>query len=146
MNPEVGSIMGYFYGLFPVKVYTEKVPENFAVPSMYFPEPFSFDGNDTNSTFLKTYSLGVKLFHQTSQRAHAEAERIADAVRMKRSIIPLINQDGTLTGDYVRIRRIETRIIDDGVAVIQLTWDSRYHYEKDKYIPLCDIVVKVGVN
>ncbi|WP_035502433.1 DUF6838 family protein [Parageobacillus thermoglucosidasius] len=146
MNPEVASIMSYFYKLFPCKVYTKEVPENFAVPSMYFPEPFSFDSNDTTSTFKKTYNLSVKLFHKDSQKASDEAERIADAIRTKRNLIPLLKPDGAETGDYIRISRIETRIADSGVAIIQLTWDSRYYYEKEQYTPLQDVGVDSGVK
>jgi len=138
--------MSYFYKLFPCKVYTKEVPENFAVPCLYFPEPFSFDSNDTTSTFKKTYNLSVKLFHQDSKQANFEAERIADAVREKRNIIPIVDINGAEIGDYVRIIRIETRIADNGVAIIQLTWDSRYFYEQEQYTPLQDVGVNSGVK
>lgn len=145
MNQEVGSIMSRFYSIFPVKVYTKEVPENFVVPSMYFPEPFSFDGNDTTSTFMKTYNLVVKLFHTDSQQANSEAERIADTLRRKRMLIPLIEQDGTPTGEYLRISRIDTRIVD-GVAFITINWNSRYHYERDDYIALENFKFDNGVK
>jgi hypothetical protein len=146
MNQEVGSIMSCFYKLFPVKVYDKPVPEGFQTPSMYFPEPFSFDSPDTVSTFKKTFSLSVKLFHKDSQKASDEAERIADAIRAKRNLIPLLKSDGSETGDYIRINRIETRIADSGVAIIQLTWDSRYFYEKEQYTPLQNVGVDSGVK
>lgn len=137
--------MGFFYKVFPVTVYTEEVPQNFAVPSLYFPEPFTFDGNDTNTTFEKTYSLSVKLFHKDSQQAHTEAENIADAVRRKRSVIPLLNLDGSVTGDYIRINRIETRITD-GVASIVVNWNSRYHYDREEYKAAEKFEFKYGVK
>ncbi|MEK4030697.1 phage portal protein [Pseudobacillus sp. FSL P4-0506] len=146
MNPEAASIMAYFYKLFPCKVYTKEVPESFAVPSMYFPPPFALNGNDTLSTFLKTYSLPVKLFHEDSQQANNEAERIADAVNSKKGLIPLVDKTGAVTGEYVRINRAETRIADTGVAIIHLTWDSRYFYEKEEYTPLQNIGVDSGVK
>ncbi len=31
MNQEVGSIMGYLYKLYPVQVYEEEIPQDFAV-------------------------------------------------------------------------------------------------------------------
>lgn len=130
--------MAFFYKEFPVKVYAKEVPENFAVPSLYFPTPFTFDSNDTNQTFLKTYSLSVKLFHTDAQQAFAEAERIADTVRRKRMVIPLINPDGGATGRFMRISRIEERVTD-GVGSIVLTWDGRYHYAQEDYIPLENI-------
>ncbi len=52
----------------------------------------------------------MKLFHHDSQQAHDHAERIADAVREARHIIPLIDRSGKDTGDSLRISRIETRI------------------------------------
>jgi len=90
--------------------------------------------------------LSVKLFHQDSKQANFEAERIADAVREKRNIIPIVDINGAEIGDYVRIIRIETRIADNGVAIIQLTWDSRYFYEQEQYTPLQDVGVNSGVK
>ncbi|WP_404407731.1 phage portal protein [Jeotgalibacillus malaysiensis] len=131
MNVEVGSIMNRFYSLFPCKVYTEEVPEDFEIPSMYFPEPFSFGGGDTNMTFLKTYSLNIKLFHQTKQKAYSEAEKIATAIERARSVVPMVDPAGVLTGEYLRIGRIEVRGSGPGVATIVVNWDSRYHYDRD---------------
>jgi hypothetical protein len=122
--------MARFYNLFPVAVYTREVPINFETPSMYFPAPFSFDGNDTTQTFLKTYNLSVKLFHKDSQQANNEAESIADRIRSSRSVIPIVDENGSETGDFIRFNKIETRIGDKGVANIILDWDSRYHYER----------------
>ncbi|MED4715342.1 phage tail terminator family protein [Bacillus badius] len=146
MNPEVASIMSYFYKLFPCKIYTKEVPESFVVPSMYFPPPFTFNNNDTLATFAKTYNLSVKLFHKDSQQANFEAERIADIVNSKKGLIPLVDKTGAVTGEYVRISRIENRIADSGVAIIQVTWDSRYFYEKEDHNPLENIEMDSGVK
>lgn len=146
MNPEIASIMNFFYKIFPCKVYTKEVPENFVVPSMYFPPPFSFNSNDSLSTFRKTYSLSIKLFHKDSQQAYQEAERIADTVHQKRDIIPIIDINGNETGDFLQIRNIETRELESGVAAIQVNWDSRYFYEKEPYTPLQSVDVESGVK
>lgn len=131
MNPEIGSIMNYFYKLFPVKVYEKEVPKDFKVPSMYFPAPITFDENDTNMTFAKVYSLSVKLFHKDSISANEKAELIADEIRTNKSIIPMVDHEGVPTGDYIRISRIETRIGDSGVATIVLQWESIYRYNRE---------------
>ncbi|MGJ9460117.1 phage portal protein [Oceanobacillus sp. CF4.6] len=133
MNPEVGSVMSYFHKLFPVVVYTKEVPINFERPSLYFPTPFTFDGNDTTNTFVKTYNLTVKLFHQDSQLADSKAELIADAVRSNRSVIPIVDTKGVETGDFIRFGRIETRIGDKGVATIIMEWTSRYYFEEPEW-------------
>lgn len=131
--------MGFFYKVFPVKIYELEVPQNFEVPSIYFPPPRVFDGNDTNQTYVKTYSLSVKLFHRDSKQAYKEAETISDAINSNRNIVPLLDPDGSKTGDYLRISRVEVRIADSGVATIALTWDSRYFYERETWPSIKDV-------
>lgn len=130
--------MGYFYKIYPCKIYESEVPENFQVPSMYFPPPFSFDGNDTNMTFAKTYNLSIKLFAKDAHTANDAAELIADNIRSKRKVIPLINHDGTFANDYLRIDRIETRI-SDGFALIIVNWTSRYFYKRETWPSIKDV-------
>lgn len=146
MNDEVGSVMNFFYDLFPCKVYTLEVPEKFVVPSMYYPPPLVFDSNDTNMTYMKTYSLPVKLFHRDSQKAIDKADMLADALRRKKGVIPLVDVEGKHTGHYIRMTRIETRLSESGVAIITLNWDSRYFYEREEYAPLENIDIDSGVK
>jgi len=146
LNPEIGSIMGFFHKLFPVKMYELEVPTDFEKPSLYFPPPHVFDGNDTNQTYMKTYNLLVKLFHHDSKQAYKEAEGISDAINSNRNVIPLLNEDGSKTGDFVRFSRIEVRIADSGVATIVLTWDSRYYYEKAEWKSLEYVQIQSGVK
>jgi hypothetical protein len=114
-------------------VYVNRVPEKFKIPSIYFPPPIVVDGNDTVSTFRKTYLLQVKVFHVNSQEAVEKAEEIADTIRAGRHLIPILNRDGRITDDYIRIRRAEVRQIGDDVALFSLTWDSRYKYDRTVY-------------
>lgn len=138
--------MRFFHDLLPVKVYTLSVPQDFKRPSMYFPTPTSFDSSDTVSTFLKTYTLNVNIFHDDSQQAYSAAERIADVVRAKRSVIPLINRDGHPEDGKLRISSIETRVGEMGVATIALQWDSRYNYERDPVPSVEDFQIDSGVK
>lgn len=146
LNDEVGSIMNFFYRVFPVQIYDREIPIQIKTPSLYFPPPSVVDGNDTVSTYMKTYSLNVKLFHKDSQQAHDEAEKIAEAVRERRSTIPLVDTEGTETGESLRINRIESRISDKGVAVLVVQWNSRYWYKRDEKPSLQDFDFTSGVK
>ncbi|PSA91487.1 phage portal protein [Bacillus atrophaeus] len=145
MNSEVGSIMGYLYNLYPVQVYEEEIPQDFAVPSLYFPPASTADGPDTVSTFQKVYVLNVKLFHKNAQKAHTEAERIADVLRSKRGLIPLLEESGEDTGDFIRLSRIETRVTDDYASIV-LNWTGRYWYEREEKPTLNDFDFTSGVK
>lgn len=145
MNQEVGAIMNYCYKQFPVKVYVKEIPEQFQIPSMYFPAAWVNTRNDTVSTFLKTYTLHIKVFHKDSGQAHDAAESIVDALSADRNIIQMISGDGELLEQYIRIKRAETRIADQGVATIVLTWDSSYWYNREEQPSLDDINFSDGV-
>ncbi|MEK4388190.1 DUF6838 family protein [Bacillus sp. FSL M7-1004] len=145
MNQEVGSIMGYLYKLYPVQVYEKEIPQDFVVPSLYIPLASTVDGVDTVSTFQKSYVLNVKLFHKNAQEAHNEAERIADALRSKRGLIPLIRESGEDTGDFIRLSRIETRVSDNYASIV-LNWTSRYWYEREQHPSLENFDFTSGVK
>ncbi|MBV7321644.1 phage tail terminator family protein [Bacillus halotolerans] len=145
MNQEVGSIMGYLYKLYPVQVYEKEIPQDFVVPSLYIPPASTVDGVDTVSTFQKSYVLNVKLFHKNAQEAHNEAERIADTLRSKRGLIPLIRESGEDTGGVIRLSRIETRISDDYASIV-LNWTSRYWYEREQHPSLENFEFTSGVK
>ncbi|MEC1262508.1 phage portal protein [Bacillus swezeyi] len=146
MNDETGSVMNFFYQIFPAVCYEKEIPDHFQIPSLYFPPPSVFDENDTVSTFKKVFSLNVKLFHHDSQKAHDHAERIADAVRQVRHAIPLVDQSGADTGESLRISRIETRIGDAGTASIIVQWNSRYWYKREAQPSLETIDFTNGVK
>ncbi|MDL9995501.1 phage portal protein [Bacillus stercoris] len=146
MNSETGSIMAFLYSQWSVPIYERELPDHFQVPSLYVPSPSVFEETDTVSTFKKTYSLNVKLFHHDSVQALDEADRLADAIREARNMVPLLSESGEKTGDMVRITRIETRVGDRGEAVMVIRWSSRYYYHKTEQPVLQDIDMNSGVK
>ncbi|MFP7232024.1 phage portal protein [Bacillus subtilis] len=146
MNSETGSIMAFLYSRWPVLIYERELPDHFQIPSLYVPSPSVFEETDTVSTFKKTYSLNVKLFHLDSVQALDEADRLADAIREARNMVPLLSESGEKTGDKIRISRIETRVGDRGEAVMVIRWSSRYYYHKTKQPVLQGIDMNSGVK
>ena len=146
IHPEVASIGNYLYDLHQVDVFWQESQQGFGSKAIYVPQPTTIDSSDTLSSFKKSYNLGVKIFDETSSLAFYHADRLADEIRMKRGIIPLLGVGGSETGDYVRIKSIEARKSEMGVAVLQITWDSRYLYERPSYISLEEVEFKSEVR
>src|SRR6185312_10484985 len=138
MEKEIGSIMKYVYDMYPHHVYTEKVPQDFEVPSLYFPPPISFSTPFTSHSFEKDYTLNIKLFNESEQTAFAKAEAIADSIRKGRYCVPIVNEDGTPAKLVLIMNEIDTRMADSGlvvmgVAQLTLNWKSRYAFEFPTY-------------
>ena len=132
LQDEIGSIMNFCYNQNPVKVYTNRIPQNMVIPSMYFPVPIVISAGDTITTYRNSYHLFVKVFAVSSQQAHLAAHSIAETLRQRRCVIPVIALDGTYTGKYMKLNPdIQTKELDDGVAQLTLKWHSRYPYERD---------------
>lgn len=134
LQDEIGSIMKYCHTLNPVKIYSDRIPQNMVIPSMYFPVPLVSSSGDTFSTYRNSYQLFVKVFSGTSPEAHDKAHIIAEGIRRAKCIIPVISAAGPSTGKYMRLNTdIQTKELDDGVAQVALKWDSRYLYDREVY-------------
>ncbi|BBP91857.1 phage-like element PBSX protein XkdJ [Bacillus safensis] len=148
MNQEVGAIMHYIYTHFPVTMYDRLLPERFQVPSVYVP-PVTVISDQWSRYGLYLYEIlfaaSESLFILIQKKTHDAAESIVDALLADRQIIQMMSEDGEVLDDYVRIKRVETRMIDQGVAAIVLTWDSSYWYNRDKQASLEDINFSDGV-
>lgn len=144
---ELKSIMRFFHERFSVaELHTGRLKQGFKEPCLYFPYPFSFDSPDTLSTFMVSYSMQVKLFHHSDEEANQKAEKIADDIRRQRNLIPLYSKVGNFAGAFVRINRVEVRETDNGVCGITLTWDSRYHYDREEFEKMGELFLNTEVK
>lgn len=135
---EVGSIMAHFYQQYPNQVYTERMPQDFVIPSMYLTPPITFGEDFTSHSYQKDYSLTVKLFHESEQGAFAEAESIADSIRKARYVVPIRSEENVPTGRFIIVKGVEVRMVDSGsvimgVAQVTVNWKSRYNYDFPVY-------------
>lgn len=141
---EISSIARFCYDRYPVKIYFDRIPQSMVIPCMYFPGPIIVSASDSLYAYLNVYQLFIKIFTVKTQDAYRQAHSIAEAFRAARGIIPIINQDGSLSGDFMQINLdVETKPLDEGVAQLSLKWKSRYWYDREEY-PLMGSLKIVG--
>lgn len=132
IQDEISSIAKFCYDKNPVKLYFDRISQNMVIPCMYFPEPVIVSSADTIGAYLNIYQLFIKVFDLKTQDAHRIAHTIAEAIRKARGVIPVINPNGTNSGEFMQINMdIETKPLDEGVAQLSLKWKSRYWYERE---------------
>lgn len=128
MDQEIGSVMAYSYlKIQPLKIYSKSVPEDFVVPSIYFPKPVITESHETLNAFSKTYTVYMKVFYPTKEEAVDKANELMHSILVNRYKIPLINEDGSFANTYLRVMKIEVKELE-GAAQIAITWESRYEY------------------
>jgi hypothetical protein len=90
--------------------------------------PRTLDNLFTKQGYEVTYLLSVKVFNKSSAEALFRAEQIANSLRKNKRSIPLLNEDGSFTGNTILLEKVECDIVDDKVAAIHLQWNSYYPY------------------
>lgn len=113
--------------------YYNEVKENFVVPSIYFPSPEINSDGETFNTYRLGYTWRVKLFHKTTEDAYAMALKALTAIRAARNLVPLIGEDGSETGELLRIEDPEIKKLDSGVYQLVISWDSRRPYNDPEF-------------
>lgn len=146
MHQEISSIREYCSVKWPVKVYTKPLPTNYEVPCMYFQPPVITDEKDTASTFSKTYTLSIHIIHSDSEQAVTKADEIADSIRVERFLIPLLDSNGSPSGDYIRIQGMEIKELDEVTGNLTINWSSRYHYNRDLYYKMINLYLEEVVK
>lgn len=128
LNPEIGSIIKCFNDVNKVKVYIDTVPQDFIIPSMYFPKPLTDGDIDSFSSYTNDYQMFVKIFETDSIKSYETAESIMEHIKKARYIIPIYNADGTKSNNFLRIDKLISREIESGVRQIEVRWRSRRRF------------------
>ena len=134
LQDEIGSILRFCYDINPVKIYTDRIPQDMAIPCMYFPAPMVISAVDTITGYRNTYQLFAKVFDKKTQQAHVKAHEIAEKIRASRGIIPVIGFNGDPSEEYMQVNLgLQTKVIDDGVVQLALKWDSQYPFIREEF-------------
>lgn len=114
------------------KPYYRNMPENFAVPSVYFPCPDVIGGNDTFSTYRADYTIFINFFHSSTELAYELALPVLHKINEARRIIPVFDKAGKNTGKFVRIKNAELKKADECAYQMQIDWICRRPYSREE--------------
>lgn len=104
--------------------YYWNVPQDFVLPSIYFPVPEIMSFGETLNSYKLEYTWHIKCFAKTNQAAYNMALRAAFAIKGSRNLIPLIDVNGEPEGKGFRLQDPSLRQIDEGVSQITIKWNS----------------------
>ncbi|MDD3029765.1 MAG: hypothetical protein PHS57_05755 [Alphaproteobacteria bacterium] len=125
--------------------YYWNVPQDFVIPSVYFPVPEITTYGDTFTSYRFEYMWYIKCFAKTANDAHAMGLAVVSAIKEHRNIVPLIDEDGALTGKGFRLLDPSARAIEDGVCQITIRWNSPRPYY-DVLHPSAELMQKYTIK
>ena len=102
IDQEIASIIHFILGAAKgVSPYYFNMPQDFAIPSFFFPPPEFEAFGDTLQSFRFDYSWTIPVFAYDNSRAHAIAANVAHTLETYRRVVPLIGADGKIGRAHV---------------------------------------------
>lgn len=147
MEQEPASVARFVLGAVPgLTPYYEKIPEDFIVPSVYFPKPVFTSRGDTLSGYALEYDWTLTFFASTDEEAQENATKALNALCYKRRLVPLIDEAGeAVEGRGVRLGDPELRRADSGAYQLFLRWTSRRGYEVTEKTPAREVHININL-
>lgn len=114
--------------------YFDYIPEDFIIPSLYFPVPLTDSRQVTLSSFRVTLALDCWFLDKTDWEANARAVAVRDQMIMDRLIIPIISPKEEETGKGFRIDQPEIQQIDEGTVKLSFEIKTYLRPEEEKQL------------
>lgn len=113
------------------KEYYHNVPENFIVPSVFFPSPEVSLLPDTLNSYGAEYVMYVNFFHCSTEDAYALALPVFHKINAVRKLLPIFDDTGKRLKEEVRIKEMRLKKADECAYELMLEWVSRHPYEQN---------------
>lgn len=144
LEAEVASIAKKLCDISGIQnLYFDEVREGFKRPSFYFPPVEQTAIGDTLTSFAYDNAMFVKVFDKTTKEAMRMAEMVTHAVSLGRNIIPIMSQDGELTGKVFRIKDLSYKSVEIGVAQLYIRWKSTYAFAEGSHNKAAKMVFNI---
>ncbi len=102
--------------------YENNVPENFAVPSLYFPPAEQASSGSALNSYQLKYSVYAKVFALTRREAGELAGKIVKGIMDRQCRLPVFREDGTDSGMILKLDPPTSWVVDEGMAQVTLTY------------------------
>lgn len=105
------------------QLYFDEIPENFYVPSVYFQIPYSAGRKATLSSYCTTMTMNIWFMAHLDWDAQAVAASMRDEIMLHDCQVPIVDEDGKVTGKALRVTPPTTRKVDEGIVQLSLSFD-----------------------
>lgn len=122
--------------------YFDDIPENYIVPSLYFPVPRTSSKKVTFQTYLTKVYMETQFMASTDWLAQREAENVRDDLILDNCCVDIMNKDGTLAGWACRISEPETSRVSAGI--VRLSFQIMNYFSKEEEIS--DKINKINIS
>ena len=114
------------------QLYFDEIPENFYVPSVYFQIPYSSGRKATLSSYCTTMTMNIWFMAHFDWDAQVVAASMRDEIMLNDCQVPIVDEDGKVTGKALRVTPPTTRKVDEGIVQLSLSFDVYFQPEAQR--------------
>lgn len=103
-----------------VHPYFEEIPEQYYVPSVYFPVPYAEGRKVTLQSYRNTITFDIRILAGTDWDAESRAASLRDALMLDGLAIPVYDKTGAPTGKSLRIQEPYQRRYGDRTVILTI--------------------------
>lgn len=130
LEQEIAAIDYLICSVVPVKSYFGAMPEDVQFPCVFYPFP-EFTGEGFSlSTYVADFALYVKFMDRDTAAAYQMAAKVLQKIMAGQNKIPLVDEQGKVTGKCFRIGYLDLKQIEEGVYQLKLSWKRYTPYQK----------------
>ena len=101
--------------------YFEDIPEEFYVPSVYFPVPYIEGSKVTLDSYRNTITFEARIMAATDWDAESRAASLRDLLMLENLHIPIYDVNGQDTGKTLRVLEPYQRRIERGIVLLSFS-------------------------
>lgn len=109
-------------------LYFDDMPENFCVPSVYFPVPRTVGKKVTFDTYLMTIYFEAWFMANTDWQAEGAAAVVRESLLIDNCRIDSRDIDGNTTGKIFHVTDVETNPVETGI--IRLSFGIQHYFSR----------------
>lgn len=122
---EIAAIYYFVASLINAQPYFEEVPQDMITPCVFYPTPNPEAYGHSLSAYATEFAMYIKFMDKSTMRAYEMGEKVLQAIMGGRRMIPLVDENGELTGKHYRVNMPKLKKIESGVYQMEVSW-TRY--------------------
>lgn len=126
---EVAAIYYFVHGIISAQAYFEEVPLDMLIPCVFYPVPNPSAMGFSVNAYATEFSMYIKFMHHSNMEACEMGEKVLQAVMGNRRKVPLVDENGKLTGKNFRVNMPKLKKIENGVYQMELSWNRYTRYD-----------------
>lgn len=131
---EIAAMYYYVASIIKAHAYFEEVPQDMITPCVFYPTPNPEAYGHSVSAYETEFVMYIKFMDKSTMEAYAMGEKVFQAIMGGRRKIPLVDENGELTGEKFRVNMPKLKKIENGVYQMEISW-TRYTKYNIKVVP-----------